>query len=60
MMTHKDLKIGSSIEEFIPLTVFGCASELVHEQLIKRAMGSPEATAEFIADKIEVAAARGE
>jgi hypothetical protein len=59
MMTHGDLGKGSSCEQFIPLTEHGCASELLSDEIMKRAMGSAEATSEFIADKIEQAADRG-
>ena len=59
-LTHKDLGRGSSIEQFIPLTSFGCVSELIPEQIIKRAMSSEENTVEFLTDKIEQAASRGE
>ncbi|MCE8169303.1 MAG: hypothetical protein I3273_04230 [Candidatus Moeniiplasma glomeromycotorum] len=59
MMTHKDLPRGKSVEQFIPLTSFGVVADLVPMQIIKRAMGSSEATQEFIADKVEQAADRG-
>ena len=58
MMTHADLGKGSTSEQFIPLTEHGCASELISHQIMKQAMGSPEKMAEFVADKIEIAAAR--
>jgi len=57
-LTHADLPRGSTLEQFIPLTEHGCASELISKQQMKQAMGSPERLAEFVADKIEVAAAR--
>lgn len=58
-MSHADLGKGSSIEQLIPLTEHGCVSELISDEIMKRAMGSQEATAEFLADKIEQAADRG-
>jgi len=57
-MTHADLGKGSTHEQFIPLTEHGCASELISHQIMKQAMGSSEKMAEFVADKIEIAAAR--
>lgn len=59
-MTHADLPRGSTADQLIPLTEHGVIAELISEQQMKQAMGSPERMAEFIADKIEVAAARGQ
>ena len=58
-MTHADLPRGSTVEQLIPLTEHGCIAELIVEQQMKQAMGSPERMAEFVADKIETAASRG-
>jgi hypothetical protein len=57
-MAYADLGKGSTVEQFIKLTEHGCASELISHQIMKQAMGSPERMAEFLADKVEVAASR--
>lgn len=57
-LDYGDLGRGNTVSQFIPLTEIGCASELISKQQMKQAMGSPERLAEFVADKIEVAASR--
>jgi hypothetical protein len=60
MMNYSDLSPGGESEEqMIPFTHHGCASQRIVHSVMKRAMGSREMMAEFVADMMELAISRG-